>query len=219
MRKFSRGLEPTRLTKIKNKKNTRRWDDLSRSEEGIAVKEEIRNALCDAQHGCCAYCEVRLKRKSGKLDAHIEHLRRRSDNPKLEFDWENLFLSCCNTDSCGRFKDYNQIVFNVEDIIDPSKEDPQDFFEYSVVDGRILTKKASERNMRRSQETIRVFNLSESQRLKGIRGRIAIIVGDFLKTEPSAEDVDDFLTAHKESDCFSVYCFLLQRKTQDFDRR
>ena len=215
MRQFHRGEAPKRL--LKAKKKFLRWNELDKTDEGRRVKETIQRSLYDAQRGCCAYCDVRLRKKNGRLDAHVEHLQRRSNAPTLEFNWNNLFLSCCNEDSCGFYKDHKRIDFNVENIVDPSSDDPQDFFSSSPVDGSIRAQNSDKRAEKRALETIRVFNLANSTRLKGIRRRVAENVASFCKYNPTEEQVEEFLELHKEQDCFSVYCSLLRRRTQDFD--
>lgn len=215
MRQFHRGEAPKRL--LKAKKKFHRWDELNDSNEGQNVKETIRRTLLDAQRRCCAYCDVRLREKNGRLDAHIEHLQRRSDAPDLIFNWNNLFLSCRNEDSCGFYKDHKKIKFKVEDIIDPSSEDPQNFFTYSPNDGSLRVKSGYGHDAARARETIRVFNLEQSIRLKGIRRRIAENVANFCKYNPTKEQIEEYLRDHIEQDCFPVYCCLLRRRTQDFD--
>lgn len=215
MRYFNRGKEPEGLKKARKK--IRSWNDLNRSRDGASIKEEIRTALFNVQHGCCAYCDVRLRKKDGSIAAHIEHLKRRSDDPKRELVWTNLFLSCCNEDSCGYYKDHRRILYDMEDIIDPSIEDPQDFFAYSPSDGRIEIRSVSVADKKRAEKTIDVFNLANSPKLRGIRRRIAEIVADFCRYEPSDEQIEEFLIECKDEDCFPVYCCLLRRKTREFD--
>lgn len=216
MRSFDRGEEPVSLRKAR--KELRRWEELSENERGIAVKNDVRRTLFKAQRGCCAYCEARLGESVDDCDAHIEHLQRRADKPQLAFDWSNIFLSCNSRESCGKYKDEKRVKFDVADFVDPSREDPQDFFEYSYKNGQIFAKCANATVKRRAEETIRVLNLDRSRKLQSIRRGIALIVADFIATGPSENEVRSFLTDRKDCDCFSVYCFLLGRKTQDFDR-
>lgn len=91
---------------------------------------KLADALYARQDGYCAYCEIHLKNRSA---GHLEYLERRSDNPKRTFDWSNLFYSCSKRDSCGKYKDNERIRFNPADIIDPSVENPLDFFVYHAI--------------------------------------------------------------------------------------
>lgn len=73
---------------------------------GIYGSETVKNALIEAQHGKCCFCE----RKTGK-DGDVEHFRPKAgcrQSPKgsllrpdyywLAYEWDNLLLSCsaCN---------------------------------------------------------------------------------------------------------------------------
>lgn len=211
MRAFVRGQEPEGLVKARREKKS--WDDLNKTERGRKVKEDVRNALLAAQRGFCAYCETRLLSKRGEFEGHVEHLDRRADSPERSCEWNNLFLSCSRADSCGKYKDNpkNKIRFWREDIVDPSREDPQEFFEYSELDGAILARKGIPENERRARETIRVFNLANSQRLRGLRRRIALTIRDFRRCNPEAseDEVDSFLSVFENEEMFSVYCALL----------
>lgn len=214
MRSFKRGQEPESLAQARQKEI--KWEDLQKTEFGHTVKEDIRKELAKNQRECCAYCEVHINTKDNRT-YHIEHLQRQSDDPSLALNWDNLFLSCNNPDSCGRHKDNKHLQFAIEDVIDPSKEDPQDFFWYSQKNGQIFPKTKDKRIEQRAKETIRVFNLDKSKKLCNIRQSIAANVSEFLKTEPTEQEKTDFLESQKEADCFSVYCHLLGRKTQQFD--
>ncbi|MEZ4464180.1 MAG: hypothetical protein R3F43_06605 [bacterium] len=59
----------------------------------------LRQALCDAQHGLCAYCEVAVDRpRLDGLRAQIEHVIEKSRSSELgrnlHLDGRNLVLSC-----------------------------------------------------------------------------------------------------------------------------
>jgi uncharacterized protein (TIGR02646 family) len=131
-------------------------------------KEEIRTHLEYMQGRRCAYCE-------GDIDAlgqHIEHFRRQGDpaHHHLTFDWSNLFWSCYQEDSCGRFKDNRAGAFNVSDLIDPCRDDPDAFFIFQA-DGTISIRQGlSAVDQRRATETLRVFSLdAEWGRLRAMR--------------------------------------------------
>lgn len=121
MHHFERGQSPVDLQAIARKGIN--WSSFA----GSHAHRIVGDALYERQHHYCAYCEVFLEQKT---DGHTEHLARRSDFPQRTFDWYNLFFSCNHIDSCGRFKDNSRIQFDVNDIIDPSRENPQDFFNY-----------------------------------------------------------------------------------------
>lgn len=138
-----------------------------------AEKEQIRNALHAVQGVRCAYCERRTGTEAG--DGHIEHFRCQADHPELDLSWNNLFWSCNDESSCGKFKDGcvrdggHRARFNPADLIDPSVDDP-DLFLLFVTDGTVQVRaELSDADVRRAQETLRVFNLTESAYLRKAR--------------------------------------------------
>ena len=131
MHRFSRCKLPVELKSVENEcrqSGIEPWECFFKNHR--QMHDQISDALYQAQNHCCAYCDCQLNHPSTPNSAHIEHLEKRSDNPRRIFDWSNMFLSCNHNDSCGNFKDNSKprIVYDVKDIIDPSKEDPQDFF-------------------------------------------------------------------------------------------
>ena len=203
MHKFSRGESPIDLTKAK-KKFHNQWD---KTFIGSAEHAALSEFLYACQSHYCAYCEIKINKPS---DGFIEHLERRSDNPERTFDWTNMFFSCNHSDSCGIFKDNSKpkMDFSLNDIIDPSTVDPQDFFAYDS-EGNILPKNSN--YTQQVNETIRIFNLKNS-RLINIRKNIASTVAFFLEGNPSEDDINEFLLQISNKDCPSVYYYLLKRK-------
>jgi uncharacterized protein (TIGR02646 family) len=127
------------------------WDDVAGQD-----KIEIRACLEQMQGRRCAYCE-------GPIDAlgqHIEHFRRRAHYPQLTFAWENLYWSCYQDDSCGRYKDLRADPFDYADLIDPCLDNPDQFFLFRS-DGTITVRPGlSAADRRKADETLRVFNLN-----------------------------------------------------------
>ena len=212
MQKFNRGCSPVNLPSLEKEcrqSGINPWEYFYNQYR--AMHDQLSVSLYEAQKHCCAYCECQLKHPSIPKTSHIEHLERQSDNPNRIFDWSNMFLSCDNNDSCGIFKDESKprIVFNAQDIVDPSYEDPQDFFQYDVL-GRISPRDdISSVSQHRAQETIRVFNLN-SPRLCNIRKRIASFALSYQ--DKNDEDIDFFLQNIRNADCLSVYYTLLGRR-------
>jgi len=137
------------------------WNDVQ-----PADKAQIRAHLETMQGKRCAYCE-------GSLDAlgqHIEHFRRKSAHPALTFDWNNLFWSCDQNDSCGHFKDRGAGQYNIADLIEPCCDDPDEFFVFRS-DGTISVRRGlSAQDERRAKETLRVFSLdADWGRLRAMR--------------------------------------------------
>lgn len=182
MHRFVRGPAPVNLTPYRG----RTWDSFA----GTSDHARLGDALFALQNGYCAYCECRL---ASKQEGHIEHLERRSDCPSKAFDWNNLFFSCSHHDSCGKYKDEHKpkIRFNRADIVDPSKENPADFFTFTTTG--IIRPKADCPNTFRASETIRVFNLN-AKHLVQQRKRACANVFGLCGENPSEAQVTDFLS-------------------------
>ena len=120
-----------------------------------------------------------------------------------------MFFSCRHADSCGLYKDNSGQQFDPADIVDPSVEDPADFFTYGMTGTIIAQDDAA--SPHRAKETIRIFNLNNA-RLTNIRCNIARTVGFFLEGNPSDKQIDEFLRELSACDCPSVYYSLLKRK-------
>ncbi|MGO8224743.1 TIGR02646 family protein [Rhizobium leguminosarum bv. trifolii] len=138
-----------------------KWDDVSSVHKGV-----IRTQLEAMQGRRCAYCEGSLD----NLGQHIEHFRRKKLHPGLTFDWNNLFWSCDQTDSCGHFKDSGSGAYNMADLIDPCLDDPDAFFVFRS-DGTISVRHGlSASDEHRAKETLRVFSLdADWGRLRAMR--------------------------------------------------
>jgi uncharacterized protein (TIGR02646 family) len=125
----------------------------------------------------CAYCEGSLD----VLGRHVEHFRRKhaAHFPHLTFVWANLYWSCDQADSCGRFKDHGAGVYDPDDLVDPCVEDPDRLFRFRS-DGTISIRPGLPvAEMRRAEETLRVFNLNPDWgRLRNMRkAAVAAYVG------------------------------------------
>ncbi|MDM8563895.1 retron system putative HNH endonuclease, partial [Candidatus Marithioploca araucensis] len=63
-------------------------------------KQQITNDyLCSEQYHLCAYTEIDLD----ELGCHIEHIKPKSRYPECTFDYQNLVLSCLQSD---KLQDY-----------------------------------------------------------------------------------------------------------------
>lgn len=150
MRKLVRAgvAAPACLANYHHGQNT--WDDL-----GHEDRNQIRGQLVQMQGRRCAYCEGSLD----MLGQHIEHFRDRNNFQPLTFAWSNLYWSCYQEDSCGRYKDQHAGAFNFNEIIDPCVDDPDAFFRFRA-DGTISIRPGLQVTERRkAEETLRVFNL------------------------------------------------------------
>jgi uncharacterized protein (TIGR02646 family) len=150
---------PLCLNQYQHPANT--WNDVSPED-----KAEIHTQLEIMQGRRCAYCEGPLD----SLGQHIEHFRRRRRFPHSTFDWNNLYWSCDQTDSCGHYKDNGAGTYNVADLIEPCIHDPDHYFRFRS-DGTIsIRSNLTEAESFRASETLRVFNLNPQWgRLRNMR--------------------------------------------------
>src|SRR5262249_2754263 len=103
------------------------WNDLTPED-----RAQIRARLEEMQSLRCAYCEGPL----AVLGKDIEHFRPKGTFPALTFEWTNLYWSCNQNDSCGHFKDHGAGPYNMNDLIEPCIDDPDQFFRFRT-DGTI----------------------------------------------------------------------------------
>lgn len=151
---------PTCLAKYRHGANT--WKDVS-----TADKAGIRQCLQVMQGPRCAYCEAPVDQHG----YHIEHFRRKSMFQNLTFVWDNLLLCCGRDDCCGHHKDRAGWPYNPDDLVNPTLDDPDDFFyfrESGMVDVR---SGCDEEQSHRANETLRVLNLNHPGRLRPMRAR------------------------------------------------
>jgi uncharacterized protein (TIGR02646 family) len=139
---------PAELERLQNERPYGPWD-------ASIPRQEIKVALQVMQGSHCAYCE-----RTVGSDGHIEHFRRRADHPELTFDWHNLFYSCSNPNSCGKFKDLRaKRPVPYLNLIDPCHDDPEDYFDF-LSDGNIVPKaNLSSSQKQKALTTIATFNL------------------------------------------------------------
>ena len=138
-----------------------------------AETEEIRRELLALQGQRCAYCE---RRTGDQRDhGHIEHFRDQSGHDHLTLDWNNMFWSCNDEQTCGKHKDKCCKVegprrrFEPADLIDPAVDDPETYLLF-VSDGTVAPRSELDDDARRrALETIRVFHLNDSAYLTRAR--------------------------------------------------
>jgi uncharacterized protein (TIGR02646 family) len=175
------------------------WDDVSTQD-----KIDIRAQLELMQGRRCAYCEGPLD----VLGQHIEHFRRKKHFPHFTFTWPNLYWSCDQTDSCGHYKDHGAGAYNVNDLIEPCVDDPDQFFRFRT-DGTISVRLGlSVAAQHKADETLRVFNLNPKW------GRLRNMRKAALSTYVSLVDGDVAFSVNELQEFFSEE--LSQAVTQPF---
>jgi uncharacterized protein (TIGR02646 family) len=182
MHKLDRSLTPYPACLNRYKHGFHNWSNISSID-----KDEIRIALQSMQGRRCAYCECDLS----KHDYHIEHFRQRNRFPQGTFDWNNLFLSCGSSTSCGIHKDKCP-PYNPNVLIKPDIEDPEVFFLF-VQDGSIVVRpNLTDAERHRAEETLRIFNLdAQGGPLRQMR-RVAI--SGYLKTLIELQELSEIFS-------------------------
>ena len=196
MHKFERGEEPECLRKARKQKQS--WEKFAKTDG----RDELAECLYERQDQRCAYCDMAIKKRG---DGHIEHLERRRDTPQRALDWDNLFFSCQREDSCGKYKDSEiKTAIDSSRVVDPSQEDPLDYFGYTG-DGKIIALKPGDE---KAETTIKIFNLNAA-RLKSARRdvyrNVITLLNCFEESgwSPSKEEVAELLNDWRDEEFYS----------------
>lgn len=117
------------------------------------------------QSGVCGYTELPLASKG--MTKHLDHYRKKAIYSKLTFDWNNLVCAVKDKRFGADHKDELIDGKNAEatyaGILNPVVDGAQNYFYYNT-DGKILASVGlDEKNGRKAEETIRVFNLNETE--------------------------------------------------------
>ena len=148
----------------------------SKDFDSLWGKKTVRDALWKMQNGRCCYCE---RYRDVMRESDIEHFRPKTEvlekSPTkpgywwLAYEWDNLFFACrcCN-------QDYKKTRFPVAgthaseptgisaehpDIVDPSKESPEEFIDYDFTTPIIVLPNGRAPNRSRGNKTIEVCGL------------------------------------------------------------
>lgn len=189
-------------------------DDWTYSDFRGPQKEQIRQALQTIQGHRCAYCERRTGENS--RDGHIEHFRNQAVHQDMTLTWSNMFWSCNDENSCGKYKDGCnkesgiRSKFDPSHLIDPAVDNPDDYLLF-VTDGTVRPIDDLEEDLlKRAVESLRVFNLADSAFLRkaredAIRPYFSTIswfqekapdsLKDYLRSEQSKIDSQPFSAA------------------------
>ena len=170
--------EPEEFTKYKSKHKIINWDSFTPE-----IKQVLKKYLLEEQeNSCCPYCEIEINLENSQ----IEHIKPKDKFPKLLTEYDNLVACCLESKRCGNSKGnkWDELFIN------PTIENPEDYFEYDIKTGRIIPIfKDGEKN-KRAEYTIDLLNLNDI-RLCDIR-KIFIVqymsnkeVREYLKQFPS----------------------------------
>lgn len=179
------------------------WSVFSTSGAGA----ELRFCKAEEQQGLCAYCECRLIDADGKLPpgvSHIDHFYQQARFPHLRFVWENMFLSCKHRDSCGVYKDRQELPS--ESLLNPHDDHPRSFITFVPVANHHASPYLLEatplpglspEHRKKAGDTIKALNLN-SRRLSRLRYETALKYRDVIRMllQLLTPDTDEELLAY-----------------------
>ena len=112
----------------------------------------------------CPYCEMILSFEDSDLKedkkCHIEHIKPKSKFANLTFDYRNFLTSCSENKTCGHKK---QSTWDNKLFINPVEENPEEYFSYSIITGKIIPKKETGFEYEKAIKTIKILNLNENK--------------------------------------------------------
>ena len=162
--------EPLFFTDFIRKNNPVNWSDIAEIRDNIRIymlsglvpDASIENNTISEQNFQCAYTEIDIEKNNSS--SHIDHFYKQSMFPDLRFKWANLFTSTNNEYFGAKYKDNTYRIQQEEYqyLINPSTENPNDFFNYSFT-GEILIKEIdiNSSKYKKAELTKNVFNLNE----------------------------------------------------------
>lgn len=170
MKELVRGDAPLCLAQFTHGRDN--WSVISKN----GLTNEVWEKLHIMQRGFCAYCECQLQEDNTKR--HIEHFIQKDLNPSMTFDWDNLFGSCNNQNRCGKFKDEDSEVKNIDlaKVCKPDVMDPSELILF-LNSGKVRSKTTLTLEKKEiADNTIAVFNLDGDSTLEN--SRKAAIAGE-----------------------------------------
>lgn len=174
-----------------------------------AKKKEVQLDLLVMQDERCAYCESALDLAEG----HIEHFRRKNKDwfPELTFVWDNLYYSCMGNGTCGCHKDRVLEKDQVDMLIDPCKDNPEDYLVFTP-DGEVNPRPAlSESDRARAELTIDVFNLRHPALCQKRANEIRKYAW-MRDSEYSSDEIDEYLALTKIDQYVTAICHSLGKR-------
>lgn len=169
-------LEPTELRNYRRRNPDGSWDDPAVEE----IRPPIRHQLNLEQDGLCVYCECLLHEDEG----HIEHIKPKSLNPHLTFEYTNLAHSCNEPKHCGHHKGRQSLP--VEPQLGCNR-----FFSLMSLDGRLTPGLAlTVDEVQQANDTIHILGLNTPS-LTWQRKQYAETIYYLCQSNPA--DVENFI--------------------------
>lgn len=132
------------------------------NKDAVWNRSYIRSALLEMSNAKCCYCECKVG--AGEREMHVDHFKPKSIYPDLVVKWENLLPSCPH---CNKEKSSHDT--GAEPIVNPSEDDPREFF--YLKDYRYYCFDNADSSIAR--RTLGVLSLNDSTELFGL----LIIIG------------------------------------------
>ena len=158
MLKVNKKSEPAEFTKYKSKNKIINWDSFT-----AEIKQVLKQYLLEEQeNSCCPYCEIEINLEN----SHIEHIKPKNTFPNFLANYSNFTACCLTKKRCGDSKasNWNELFIN------PVTENPEDYFEYDIKTGRIISLFKEGEKYKKGEYTINLLNLNDN-RLCEIRKR------------------------------------------------
>jgi len=151
MLKVNKKETPKQFIHYRTKENPKNWNDLN---ENVEIKKLLRTIMLhEEQNHYCPYCEDIIENEE---KGRIEHIKPKDKFPNLMFEYTNLITSCNSFISCDQYKGNSWD----ENFIDPTKSDPDHFFEYNSFGEIIPIAELSELDKKKAITTIKILNLN-----------------------------------------------------------
>lgn len=151
MFKVNKREEPQFFKDFKRKNKPNSWNDYS-----FDIKRELKEYMFDNEQGYnCPYCETVLT-----LDnSQIEHIKPKDVFPNSLNDYSNYLVGCINSKSCGQYKGKRWD----NNFINPTLENPNDYFTYDMMTGKIIPKAKEGKAYEKAETTIEMLNLNNKR--------------------------------------------------------
>jgi len=160
--------------------------NLTIESEGDYRKSEIFDILAEDCHRKCYICEDK------PTTINVEHIVPHRNDPALKFCWDNLFIACghCNNIKLAKF----------DDILNPTKCDPEEHIELSVEIMDNLIEKVHIKSLLEDSSTAQTAELLELVYNDGLTANKKIECSN-LRNEhlmPNIRRFFQYLNGHRE---------------------
>lgn len=189
--------EPNYFSSVKNKVSnpniSQAWSDTNIEQIRFQLRSDI---LTNEQNMLCVYCEKEITSDNKK--SNIDHYKTRHLFPNETLNYENLLVSCNSKYSCSRSKD-NYLGLqqsNYEKMINPTFENPNDFFEYSVAGDIIIKNNLSPSDFEKAEFTLKVFALNCKSLLEERKAIVNMLI-TYKEEKYSIDSIFEYFQCYK----------------------